>query len=102
MLIKKLVLIVLLNISIQILLITSTHAHGPIQTGISAIDINTFPPVEDDIQAMAQYSSKASEAGQRLVERGMTALDNIHHALENPVSFQQQMQLLCLRSGQGS
>jgi HEAT repeat protein len=94
MLIRKQTLITLLIASLAFMLTTNAPAHGPIQKEAAVIDINTFPPIEDDIQAIAQYSSKAREAGQRLVERGIGALGHIHHALENPVSFQQQMQLI--------
>jgi len=91
---NKIIIKALSNIGMQLLLITSVYAHGPIPVEIPDVDISKYPPIEDDIQAMSRYGNVAQQAGQRLVERGVSALGYIHQALENPKSFPQQMQLI--------
>ncbi|MFK5947220.1 MAG: hypothetical protein QM500_00430 [Methylococcales bacterium] len=92
--IKAFAIKILVNIGMPLLLITSAYAHGPIPVDIPDVGISKYPPIEQDIQAMSQYGNAAQQAGQRLVERGVSALGHIHQALENPQSFPQQMQLI--------
>jgi len=91
---KKLTLKILCIVFAPLLYINNGLAHGPLPIEIAPIDISRFPPVEDDIKAMAQYGKQAQQAGQRLVERGINALESIHQALQNPQNFQQKMQLI--------
>lgn len=70
-------------------------AHGPIQTEAQAIDISTFPPIEEDIAALANYGNSARLAGQRLVERNYEALNALHAALLDPnATFPQKLQVI--------
>lgn len=74
---------------------SSTVAHGPIQTEPQVIDISTFPPIEQDIAALANYGNAARQAGARLVERGYDALNYLHTVLLDPnATFPQKMQLI--------
>ena len=77
------------------LLASVCHAHGPIQTEPPVIDISTFPPIEQDIQALANYGNAAQQAGQRLVERGYDALNYLHAALLDPnATYPQKLQII--------
>ena len=72
-----------------------SYGHGPIQVEAQHIDINSFPPIEEDIQALANYGSSAQQAGQRLVERSYDALNALHAALLDPAAtFPQKLQLI--------
>ncbi|MFK5950990.1 MAG: hypothetical protein QM500_19735 [Methylococcales bacterium] len=93
--IKKIVSRKLLLILMLVLFNEQVLAHGPIITETPAIDISTFPPVEQDIQTLANYGNAARIAGQHLVERGYNVLNELHAALLNPnASFPQKMQLI--------
>ena len=71
------------------------YAHGTIQTDAKPIDVGSFPPIEQDIQAMSNYGGAAQQAGERLVERGYDALNDLHAALLDPsATFPQKMQLI--------
>jgi len=73
----------------------SVYAHGVMQIESKPIDISAFPPVEEDIQALSVYGPNSKAAASRLVERGVSSLNELHAALLNPsVSFQQRMQLI--------
>lgn len=82
----------------SMIMLASSHlcyAHGPIQTEVPVIDVTTYPPIEEDIAAMANYGAKARAAGQRLVERGVDTLSYAHAVVADPSSpFPQRMQLI--------
>lgn len=84
----------LLVIFFQLTLPLNLYAHGEIPIEPQAVDINSFPPIEQDIQALSNYGMAAQQAGERLVKRGSSALYDLHHALTNPVSYQQQLQVM--------
>lgn len=80
---------------LQIIFIKAAMTHGPIQVNPVVIDISTFPPIEQDIEALANYGNAARGTGGRLVERGYDALNYLHAALLDPAaSFPQKMQLI--------
>lgn len=73
------------------------NAHGPMQIEPQVIDISNYPPIEQDIQALANYGNAAQQAGQRLVERGYGALNELHAALLDPAAtFPQKLQLITI------
>ena len=77
--------------------VTNTWAQGPKSLGVDPSEQQhiEFPPIEDDIQALAKYGGKAQYAGQRLIEQGIEVLPQSHIALQNPkVTFPQKMQLI--------
>ena len=75
--------------------VAPVHAHGPIENEPQEIDFSTFPPIEQDVQALANYGNAARQAGQRLVEWGYDALNDLHAALLDPnASFPQKMQTI--------
>ena len=75
--------------------VTHSYAHGTMQTEPQEIDFSTFPPIEQDVQALANYGNEARQAGQRLVEWGYDALNDLHAALLDPnATFQQKMQTI--------
>lgn len=93
--IKKIKTHALCVFALMCCVVLNAMAHGPIQTEAPVIDISTFPPVEQDIQALANYGNAARIAGQRLVERGYDALNQLESALLNPnATFPQKMQLI--------
>jgi hypothetical protein len=67
------------------------------------IDTSTFPPVERDIQALSSYGPDSKAAASRLVERGVSSLNELHAALLDPsASFQQSMQLISVLGAIGA
>lgn len=77
--------------------VTNTWAQGPKSLGVDPSEQQhiEFPPIEDDIQALAKYGGKAQYAWQRLIEQGIEVLPQAHIALQNPkVTFPQKMQLI--------
>ncbi len=78
------------------LLVTNTaFAHGVITTEPVKLDIATFPPMEEDIQALSRFDQKAKIAGIRLIERGDEILSVAHGVLADANSpYPQRLQLL--------
>jgi len=72
------------------------------RTGAAPTDASTFPSIEEDIQALVQYSAEAQSAGQRLVEQGFDAISELHATLDTPsIPFEQKMQLIAVLGEMG-
>jgi len=70
-------------------------AHGLMQPNPNYQPVEEFPPIEEDIAALAQYGAGAQMAGKRLVERGESILPQAHATLSDPASpLPQKMQLI--------
>lgn len=81
------------------LTVSSAYAHGPIPVPTAAIDSSTFPPIEEDLQALSRYSLRAQNAGKRLVERGSEILTQAHGVLADAnTSLPQKLQLITVLS----
>jgi hypothetical protein len=75
--------------------VNNVIAHGVITTESVKLDIATFPPMEDDIQALSQFSRNAKIAGIRLIERGDEILTVAHGVLADAnAPYPQRLQLL--------
>ena len=71
------------------------YAHGKLEAEPQALDITTFPPIEQDISALSQFGYPAQAAVKRLIERGDEILYLAHAALADPGATQaQRMQLM--------
>lgn len=71
------------------------YAHGKLEAEPQALDITTFPPIEQDISALSQFGYPAQAAAKRLIERGDEILYLAHAALAEPGATQaQRMQLM--------
>lgn len=96
---KPIVLVTLIYISG----VLNVYAHGLMESEPEPIDTSTYPPVERDIQALSAYSPDSKAAANRLVERGVSSLNELHAALLDPsASFQQRMQLISVLGAIGA
>ena len=98
---------VLLLTSICILLVSvavkEVYAHGEITTEPVKLDVATFPPMVEDIQALSKFSLGAKEAGIRLIERGDEILTIAHGVLADVnAPYEQRLQLLYVLGEVGS
>ena len=83
--------------------VANVYAHGIMESDPEPIDTSTFPPVERDVQALSLYGPDSKAAASRLVERGVSSLNELHAALLDPsASFQQRMQLISVLGAIGA
>ena len=76
-----------------------SYAHGLIQVPAVEIDVNSFPLIEEDVQALSYFSAHAKNAAERLIERGVEVLAQAHGVLSDPSApLPQKLQLILVLS----